>query len=355
MTNIFIDECGYTGPDLLNKDQQIFVVASHNFNEQTSKELKTIFFSEVKARELKHSSLSKRPNQQKMVLKFLEYLFNNSGHVKVSVIDKKFAVVCKIVEIIEIAAKDDGLDLYDKGANIALANLIYLTFPTYGGEQFFNDLLTTFQNMVRERTIESFENFFKPLFNQGDKKNLDNLLAFLKIIPIRYGYDFLRLIPQNNFDIALTSALCLMANWRASIKTEINVIHDASTNMANQKNIWDAIMDRNIPPITVGYDNRKMVYPIAVEKTSFEKSENWVGLQLADIIAGSIMTTMQWIINGQDKSDTYSPEILKFLDKFIIHIIWPSDKISPQELGTTGDNAADPNNFLGNIIYNLNI
>lgn len=59
MTTIFLNESGYTGPDFLHPSQPIFTLATLNLDEPTSIDLKRDFFGTIKAKELKHSAMSK--------------------------------------------------------------------------------------------------------------------------------------------------------------------------------------------------------------------------------------------------------------------------------------------------------
>ena len=59
MMTIFSDKSGYTGPNLTNKDQPYFVLATISFQEHEANEIRDSFSSPVRARELKHGSLAK--------------------------------------------------------------------------------------------------------------------------------------------------------------------------------------------------------------------------------------------------------------------------------------------------------
>lgn len=349
---VFLDECGYTGEDLVNVDQPVFVMASHGISEERCQELKNEFFGKVQARELKHSRLARRPSQRGMILKFLRFLQDKNQPVKISIVHKKYAIVCKIVELIEIVTYEDGLDLYDKGCNIAFANLLFYALPAFEGQAFFDNLLLTFQRMIRERTIKSYKDFFKPLFAQEHSKNTEDLLFFIKAIQ-RLGYSLLKRMPSNYLDIALTCALCLMAMWRKETFGDIELIHDSSTNMARQKHIWDALVDPTAPPAVIGYDRRRMFFPISVSRTIFESSADWAGLQLADILAGATAASLEWILKGKNTADPYCQEVLQLVSSFDLHCLWPSPKVTPGELETTEENAANPFDYIAKLVRNL--
>jgi hypothetical protein len=51
---------------------------------------------------------------------------------------------------------------------------------------------------------------------------------------------------------------------------------------------------------------------------------------------------MKRVINGKSSSDCYASQLADFLpESFSGHILWPDPKFTPEELGTTGPDAAD--------------
>lgn len=60
MNTVFLDESGYTGTSLLDPEQPIFALVSHNYSEAESQEIKGRFFSAIKADELKAGQLMRR-------------------------------------------------------------------------------------------------------------------------------------------------------------------------------------------------------------------------------------------------------------------------------------------------------
>jgi len=357
MAKIYIDECGFTGEDLFNTDQPIFTLAGLNLTEKICQELKDKHFNKVQAIELKHSSLAKRARSQQMVIELINDLdFNYPKSIKFAVVHKRYALVTKIVDIlIETVAYEDGFDLYDRGANIAYSNMLFYLIKGLTSNNYFNEFLLSFQKMMRKRTKESYDNFFRPIFNNNFPKELDELLSIIKSFHIRIGFSELSKIPDNVLDLALSEALILMYEWKTDISESENIIliHDRSSNMAQDKDFWDKLVSPNLNHKIVGYDRRKMSYPIRIEKTYFENSKNFAGLQLADILAGAITRYFKWITNGKDENDEYGKNLsLNMPGSFGGHMIWPSPDVTPEKLGTIGTNADDPIEFVANIQKN---
>lgn len=353
MVEIYLDECGFTGEDLFNPDQKIFVIASIKINPTEADNLKKTYFKDVNSRELKHSKLCKYHKQQRMVINFLNYVNDNPDLFIISVTHKRYALICKIVDfIIEPFAYEKGEDLYKDGFNISLANLLYYTLPVFGNKKMFDEIIYGFQEMARLKTVESYKRFFS-IFNKTQlNKQLDDLFDLFRATQNYYGEEILSLLPDGALDLAMTNAMQVMATWRSRIKDKITVIHDSSSNMSKQKNIWDAIMDKSMASKTIGYDYRKMTFPIAIEETKFDKSENFVGLQLADVVAGAAARALDYLSLDGVK-DIYSGELSEIFKQIKVLPIVPEPKVTPEELGTIGTKAEDPLEFFGEIIHKV--
>ncbi|MBD2292718.1 DUF3800 domain-containing protein [Anabaena sphaerica FACHB-251] len=308
MPTIFLDECGYTGRNLLDLEQPIFSLASLNCPEETCQEIKQNFFGKVQAQELKYTQLSKRPYQQNMLLNFFHELAKNPELVKFFVAHKKYVLVTKMVEIIvEPAADEDGIDIYDKGENIGFSNLLYYTLPVIGGRDFFEDLLMRFQKMINLRTLESYNYFFELVFEKTYPDSINGLLDIFRGIHIVIGYDILD--TNENLNIALSCTFSLMSDWRKKISEEITLIHDASSEMAKNRDIWDALVNPNLSPIELGYDRRKFSLPIGVKETCQKNSKDLSGLQLTDLLAGGVTQYVKWLSEGQDPENEFCKKL----------------------------------------------
>ncbi|MFB2897175.1 DUF3800 domain-containing protein [Aerosakkonemataceae cyanobacterium BLCC-F50] len=356
MSTIFLDECGYTGEDLLNPEQPIFTLASLNLPESDCQELKRTFFSNVQSTELKYSSLSRRPRQQQMILEFLKELSKKPEIVKFLYAHKQFVLVIKMVEIlVEPVFYEGGIDFYDKGANIGLANLLFYSLPVVGGIEFFKNLLINFQEMMRSRTEKAYQAFFDSILTNNSSEDINELLNCFRESHSLFGYELLN--TSQHLDIAVTCTFTLMSLWRQDLNDDILLIHDNSSAMAKERKIWDVIVDPNLPSDEVGYDRRRIQFPIRVVKTCPEDSKKWAGLQLVDILAGAFMRSVMWINKGENADDDFGKSITEIIEGvFPFFGIFPEQKFMPDELGTTGDNALPPDDYLVSLfMQNLSI
>src|SRR5438046_1866494 len=96
---LFLDESGYTGEDLLNADQPVFVIATLRLPEARCAELKAEFFGDVQAPEVKHSLLRKYVRGQRSVIEFVRALAaREPGAVKFHVAHKRYDLTGQMVE-----------------------------------------------------------------------------------------------------------------------------------------------------------------------------------------------------------------------------------------------------------------
>ena len=290
---IFSDESGYTGPNLTNKDQPYFVLATISFEEHEAKAIRDSIFSSVRAQELKHSSLARNVRQHSMVLEYLEYLQSCQHRYKMYVIDKEFATVAKVVDyLVESAAHKMGWDIYSNGYAFEFANMLYHLLVTYETSAYRSALLTRFEGMMRYGSRIRYDDFFAYIEQPVASRELDRALEIVRATRrILVAEEVLRIGPEA-LDVSFTTALNLMAEWRKGTDQDFNLIHDMSSPMVKETKLWDALTDQSLGPETIGYGPKTMRFPIGVASTSFENSRSWVGLQLADVLAGSVARSL---------------------------------------------------------------
>lgn len=346
---IFIDESGYTGEDLFNSEQRFFSLASLNISEEKCIFLKDKYFGAINASELKHTNILKSLKQQKMVINFLQELAEYPEVVRFSVSHKRYVLITKMVDnLIEPLMYKDGIDLYDQGGNIGFSNVIYYMYQSHLSDNDFDKMLKNFQLMMRERTKISYERFFNS-FNYSISDKLNELNDIFKYWYIKKKPENVWSIPKNNLNIAFTCTLKMIADWSDLSKQQHTLIHDDSSNMSKEKKLWEYLVGSTIPSAIVGYDTRTMKFPLQLKETYFCNSKDWAGLQLADILAGSINHVFKWIYN-KDLDEFYPKEVFEIVNNtFNMHLIVPSQNVTPEELGTVGPNYEDPNKFFGQL------
>ena len=310
---IFLDESGYTGQDLLNPDQPAFCVATIGFREDECAALKARFFGGVRAAELKYSRLCKRPSQQRMVLNFLRDVVPREPLVKVSIAHKEFVVAAKLVDLItEKAMRLDGINLYEGGANIGLAQLTYFGVPAACGRDYFARLLATFQAAALDPSWEAFTAFREVLFDPSLNEDQRKWLAWFQAPIVTHGYEFFRdAVEDEPFELAFPSSSYLMQRWRYDHRdADLELVHDHSSNMVGLEHLWGFLMSDERPPFDRDHgDGRTTVFPVGLLSTTFADSKRWAGLQLADVVAGAYSDAARFAIRKCPGGDPYRDEL----------------------------------------------
>ena len=113
---IAFDEAGNSGGNLLDPEQPTFVLASvHLSDEETNALLPP------RAGEYKFATLKRSAPGREAILDFLNSPILTEDRYLVSGFHKKFMAVTKMVDmLVEPLTHRDGINLYERGANIGL-------------------------------------------------------------------------------------------------------------------------------------------------------------------------------------------------------------------------------------------
>lgn len=96
MRRVYVDECGYTGEDLLNTDQLFQAVSAIEITEDEAEDLISRHFPRRQSPELKHQKLSKRPVYWKGLCDLQEELIQNFP-CHSYIVDKRFMLIQKFL------------------------------------------------------------------------------------------------------------------------------------------------------------------------------------------------------------------------------------------------------------------
>lgn len=344
MAIVYLDESGYTGEDLIGPDQPVFVICTHSIDEATCAALKARHFAGVKATELKHSKLAARPRQAKMLIAALTDLATNFGEqILVGLTDKRYALASKIVDlVIETSMHEAGFDLYKNGGDIAMANVMYACMdldPSY-----HDRVLRAFQRWMRERSIQRQHELNWLLRQPHPIEPVDQFRITIVGALRHLGYSgVFEGLQWGALDLSLSTAINLIGMWREKLGDEpIDLVHDQSSNMAKQKQLWDALVTPNAPPALVGHDTRTKRYPLGVTGTKFVDGRTSAALQIADILAGATATLAASRLTGARSDYVTDLEGLFQTTGLKGYQYVPSLDYTPEALGTVGEGGLDP-------------
>ena len=317
---IFLDESGNSGGNLLDSAQPVLTLATLQFSEAEASDLKREYFPSknwgAQASELKYGSVT-GDKRHRMVSDFLRYLAAHPDRVKIHISNKRFVLHAKIVDyLIAPVMEADGFDPHKDGMATALASVQYLAFDG-AAPVYFDLVLAAFQQFVRAPMADHLAHFTRTLCSHQGREHLSaplsKALEKQLIVPVMAGIfdgivnpalDF----SYENLDLSFTAASSLMYRWAADLNDEIILIHDESSVMAGEKNVWEELA-KNHGELKFEINGNALKRP-SILKTEFLRSESRAGLQLADLAAGAAMT---WF-KGKIKSDLKTDEVER-LDK----------------------------------------
>ncbi|HEY5956548.1 MAG TPA: DUF3800 domain-containing protein [Polyangiaceae bacterium] len=343
---VAFDEAGNTGANLLDATQPVFVLASVLLTEEVAA-LASL------ERELKFATLRRSASGRRAVLDILNHNALRSEHCVVSGIHKKFMAVMKIVDLLfEPLAYAGGLDLYERGANLAMANLLYTTLPTFVGEALCETLVRDFVAMAREPDRRNVDQFFEAVRNAYEAASPDNLKhelgALMASRAVVEGAP--EAFNANAMDPAFPSFVMHASEWTGRLDTPFDIVHDSSKLIEGEQLILEAMMSVSDTPRLMGYDRRKMHFPLRATGITLRDSRSEPSIQVADIVASSCayMMRSQLLSDG----DPFVGELLGtrlFQGTWLP--VWPSPEVTPQGLGTEEPAPeSDPHNHVGNYV-----
>jgi hypothetical protein len=332
---IFLDEAGNTGAALTDASQPVFVLTSTDMtNDEAEDALKLV--RTPQANEAKFTSLRKSVAGRRRLLDLIASEALDPRRVKSMVTHKRFMVVTKLVDIIEeTLVHASGIDLYKRGANLALSNLHYYVSPVFCGQGRFDEFLESFVEMVRRPSAEAKGRFFRAARSMYDAcSNEEHKSSFAPYIYAERHID--NILDKMTFlalDPAIPSFFVHCTVWGAQIGGPFHTVHDASKPVAAEKATFEAMMNPKIEPAVIGYDRRKFEFPLKATGITFADSRDYPALQLADVVAGA---TAHWALSlARGQPD----ELADALDavgirRFAFGALWPSPDVTPEALGT---------------------
>ena len=346
MTIVF-DESGNTGgTGLLDKDQPVFVLASCNYTEKEAENLLKENIFTHQTTEAKFKNLKKNNAGQERIINFLSEIVQSPNKVKVVSYHKQYMVVTKIVDmLVEELARKDGIDLYKKGMNIAMSNIFFYCTPVFCGEDRTLKMHQSFVDMVKKQDDASINNFYYAAWQvysaSIDEQHQSALAPILATEPMIR--DILQGLNSNSLDPAIPCFFNLCAVWGQELNEDFDVLHDDSKSIFQEKETLEACMSKDIPQALIGYDIRKIQFPLRANGIHFADSKKDYRLQVADLLAGSFAYWAKGIANDC-REDSFWKKLNKLnLKKFETLSVWPVDPADISSLKKYADDGSGVN------------
>lgn len=336
MNTIYFDETGNTGANLLDLEQPMFVLASNDFSSEEATALLGHVRS-AQSTESKFSTLRRRPEGIARVIRLLADPRLNKNRVRIGVFHKRYVVVSKMVDLVaETLIHRIGGDLYERGANIALSNLLYYSLPVFCGEDETNAFLQRFVELIRHGPEHHKDAFYAAggdlLRNCKSEKFKKSLMYFTepRLFHIWY-HDF----DWSALDPAIPALFHQIVEWGDRKSDRFHVLHDHSKPILASQETFDSMMaGPGEGSHTIGTDRRKITFPLRALSLTQGDSSQYPQLQLADLCAGAINHFYKCHISDQTDDLAEAVEGLGCLD-WGDNFVLPQPHVTPEELGTT--------------------
>ena len=339
MKRVYCDECGNTGQNLLDQADPIFVVAACSFDANQEQEVNTLL-QEFKGPELKFSRLRKTPGGQRAVLAFLNSACVTSETAAAVVFHKPFMVVTKYCDLVlEPSMRKFGIDFYARGLNIATANLLTTIMPVVLNPKTWSDFLALFTRVVRERTTILFHQWRKSaelIYSHVEYAEPGLASYFAPIISMDNADEFLGLLTGDELDPLIPAYHALAGIWGKSLGGRYELFADESKVLAKERDRLLALADPSLKPVRVGYDRRKIEFPLKVADIITVDSITQRQIQFADILAGAIANAAKARVKAPLKTGTFERNVFEacFAKGVIFDSVWPNHEVDPTALGT---------------------
>ena len=337
---LYFDEAGNTGTDLFNNAQPVASLASTSLDAHECKELISPLLRQGQD-EAKYSVLRGTVRGQDALLGFFSSSCFTPATTKAMVADKRFVVVAHLVDkLIEPAAHEDGVDLYDGDAQIAYANMLHLAGPFMLPDGRWDNVLKAFLAAIRRPTDETYEALAFVLCSAlqyavthgeisqailGLAKAPDNLHRYLDPFIGTAAFD-----PMPNLFASLVNY------WMKQSDGQFHVIHDQSKPLKTSEAHLRLLMTPRSSR-TVGYGDRKIELPLRISELTFADSKDHPSLQVADLVAGAAMDLFCVRLGYRERTPYH--EALQSSDfiKLIVDGIVPSSDITRENDAQAGE------------------
>ncbi|MCF6314637.1 MAG: DUF3800 domain-containing protein [Verrucomicrobiales bacterium] len=289
--NIYFDESGYTGNNLLHESQEYFAYGSVASNSEESREFveKAIKDFRIQSSELKGGSLVRSSKGRRLVDTVFEQF---EGRLKVSLSNKRFALSCKCFEyIFEPCLSEANSIFYGIGFHEFIANLLYLEFKTSSADA--EEIFSNFEKAMRSLDGESLSQIFPRIDESEGTGALAQIAEFAKLNHKAISSELDGLedsgVGKWILDLSNTSLYTLLANWGTE-HGAIRAICDESQPLLAQMDIFNLMVDREGDQIFTDAfgKSQPMTFNLS-EPILFADSKIEHGIQIADVVSAAFI------------------------------------------------------------------
>lgn len=351
--DIFVDESGYSGINLMDAGAPVFVLASTCMDKKVAQSLLSCHFPVPELHFTEHKA-----DYHSNMLEFMKELRLHRDKFHVSVGHKPFITFIKVIDFwIEPTLEIDH-DFYDRKYALGFANAYWHAITTERGERFLSDHLQRFCDMLRSGSQSTYNTFWTQL-EAAKSDQYPYTTQFIKKLcesnTILSGAQYVekqRRKPIPILDILLTFEAGIALHWNKRTKRAINLFHDAASEFEEMSWIWTEMTQpwQNEPCFLM--DGELMPGSADVRQTKFIDSRSSPEIQICDFVAGATAEVFK-VIGGFTAPSKLSKGLMQSgILSFTNHLVWPNPN-SDMWLGT--DENAGAAGYLDHISQKLSM
>lgn len=300
MSTFYIDEAGYTGYDLLNKQQQFQGAAALQIDENMAKLLVEEHFPNNKAVELKHRSLSRRKNNWEPLLNVQQTILRDFTSVTY-VCDKQYLLTLMFLNsCVEPFFHDLGIDFHENGQHYGLASLLHYTAPSFWGAKNFKEILYLFQRAQRTKSDVAVQALIEKAKSLLGRELSENLMPLAMehescIKELKH--------PKTSTDAALVVLFALVSQIEKYVTRPYEVVHDTSENLNRYNQLLSKLCAEDSHTSFKQTEITSLNFPLKLSGVSQRDSRNSYGVQLADLLVGGMIEHCMTLTGAVQKTD----------------------------------------------------
>lgn len=336
MYEIYVDESGNSGPNLIRPTEPVLVLASIRVP-PTEIEFAEQLFKGIKSLEWKFVKFRKHHWQIELLLQFLRRDWFNRSMVKGYVVHKGFLVISKLVDVIhEPSARQFGVNLYEKGAALCLANLLATCLPVFLPADVYQAFLRSFVDLIRSRSeseLRGFKLCATSVWSHLRSIGNEDLAGFLApvVLACEEPDSWLPFLSADELDPLSFSYFTICDAWGEELVAPFALVSDNSKILESSREFLKIVSDPSLRPIDVPRVAGSTRFPLRISEVRAVDSLSSRQVQIADLIAG----LMASVFGALSKSTPLQPWQQAARELFcdrgpFAGALWPSPDVTPE-------------------------
>lgn len=333
-----IDESGYTGFDLLNRDQRFQGATAIAISDDDAARLIREHFPRLQAQELKYRALSRRAGNHPRLLALLADLLDNHKSVTY-VCDKRFLLILMFCDYaVEPWYYARGFNFYEDGLNYGMASLLATAGPTLLGKPKFEAMLAAFQHAMKAKTPSALN----ALVAAARDTNWSKMPEALGPMAQYAAPECLSAIATEGVttDAALVVLQSLISRMEVMSEAPYRVEHDQSKNLATYHNLLRRLIEHEGEIELRQSEIASFKFPLKLTEVAQVDSRHSPAVQLADVMIGAALEAANVMVGIRDSGLDPDKLMPLYADEQFIHLI-PSVDFAAQKDFRRGTQAVE--------------